>query len=323
MSGAILLIILVAGVDAEDTTVRAMVLAAREALGPATKIEVRYAGASMSDGAAVSLEESANADAVVELAWKDSARREALLRMHVARMGPWVERSLPFAAQDADAERGRTLGFAIASILPEREEAPPQSARPPPPPPDSVSSANALPAAAIAPTPARRVVRVELRGLATIGIAGVSGGVGGDASAEWLVVRSLGVRGGVGAIGESLGGASVSTTTLRFAGGFTWHPLPPSASRTWDVSLGVDYVFERLSVTYVGSDSTSTMRARWLSGAGVSADLGWLFAPNLEVRAGMGMDDVFSPTYVLVRGVPTLTFPPLRGFGHLGLAVGF
>jgi hypothetical protein len=321
MTGPLILIVFVAGGDADDPTVGAMLQAMREAGGAGSRVEVRDMREAPSDTAVVAVEESLHADAVVELSWNEGAHREALLRVHVAPAGPWVERSIRFATEDADAEQGRTLGFAIASILPDREDARPEPAHPAPPPKDIAGAPPFAPLAA--PRLAGRPVRLELRALATIGSGGLSGDVGGEAAAEWRALGSLGVRAGAGAIAGSVSDAFVSATTLRFAAGFTWHPFPLSALRRWDVSVAPEYVLERLSATYTSPGSTSSTRARWLSGAGLGVDLRWLAATNLEVLAGIGVDDVFSPTYIVVRGLPAKTLPAVRGLGSFGLAIGF
>jgi hypothetical protein len=89
------------------------------------------------------------------------------------------------------------------------------------------------------------------------------------------------------------------------------------------MAVVADCVVEQLSVTYAAPDSASSTRARWLPGAGIGTDLRWRFASNVDGLAGVGVDDVFSPTYVVVRGASTVTFPAVRGLARLGLSIGF
>jgi hypothetical protein len=118
MADPVSLIVLVAAGMAGDPTTLAMLRAARDALGDAP-VEVREAHATPSDDDALAVEQQGHADAVVELAWIGAGRQHAKLRLHIARTGRWVERTIGFRPADAPAERGRTLGFAVASILPE------------------------------------------------------------------------------------------------------------------------------------------------------------------------------------------------------------
>jgi len=140
--------------------------ATHDALGGAL-VEVRETRGLPDDETAVAIETSAHADAVVELGWADPRHRQANLRLHIASGGRWIERVIHFKPSDAQAERGRTLGFAVASMLPEAAAeggapnstsspgstatsapAPPASAtsNPPPPPVES-------PLPAVSPSP--------------------------------------------------------------------------------------------------------------------------------------------------------------------------
>ncbi len=119
MAGAVTLVLLVAAGDATNATTRSMARATREALGPNLHLVVRPTNGEPTDGEALRVERSEGADVVVELAWADPKQRQATLRVHLARSGHWLQRSIGFQPSDAEAERGRTLGFAVASFLPE------------------------------------------------------------------------------------------------------------------------------------------------------------------------------------------------------------
>jgi hypothetical protein len=119
MAGAVTLVLLVAAGDATNATTRSMARATREALGPNLHLVVRPTNGEPTDSEALRFERSDGADAVVELAWADAKQRQATLRVHLARSGHWLQRSIGFQPSDAEAERGRTLGFAVASFLPE------------------------------------------------------------------------------------------------------------------------------------------------------------------------------------------------------------
>jgi hypothetical protein len=122
MADAATLIVLVAAAEATDPTTHAMARATKDALGPAARVVVRETPGDPGDAEAIAAERAENADAVVELSWiasREGRHRQASVRMHLRNSGRWVDRWITFRPTDADAERGRTLGFAIASILPE------------------------------------------------------------------------------------------------------------------------------------------------------------------------------------------------------------
>src|SRR5579872_2394910 len=122
MNGPAVLVILVGAGEASDPTTAAMDRATRTALTEPTTVEVRESRASApSDDEAIAIERSAHPIAIVELRWTEPTHRKAILRVHIAEEARWVNRTIPFRATDAFAERGRTLGFAIASMLPEKE----------------------------------------------------------------------------------------------------------------------------------------------------------------------------------------------------------
>lgn len=117
MGDAVTLIVLVAAGAAGDPTTVAMTGATRDALGGAP-VEVRETRGAPDDEAALAIETSAHADAIVELRWAPR-HGQATLRLHIAAGGRWIERVIRFKPSDAYAERGRTLGFEVASMLPE------------------------------------------------------------------------------------------------------------------------------------------------------------------------------------------------------------
>jgi len=113
------LILLVFAGEAADPVTRGIAAAARSALGPDARVVVRGCAGPPSDQQALDVEASEHADGVVELRWSQPHHREAALRMHVAGTNAWIDRRIDFRRADADAERERTLAFAMVSILPE------------------------------------------------------------------------------------------------------------------------------------------------------------------------------------------------------------
>jgi len=129
MADLLTLIVLVAAGEAADPAARAMAAATRDAMGNEARVVIREAASEPSDAEAIAAEASDEADVVVELRWGDARHRLAAIRMHIAPTGRWIDRQIEFRASDAEAERGRTLGFAVASIVPEAEALGPRAAR--------------------------------------------------------------------------------------------------------------------------------------------------------------------------------------------------
>src|SRR5262249_49593528 len=103
-----------------DPTVGAMTKAAREALGEGANVMVRDLPRGMSDDDAVALGRTLRADAVVEIVWTDGTHQRVRVHLHSEKRARWLDREIGFDEKDADAERGRTIGFTVASMIPER-----------------------------------------------------------------------------------------------------------------------------------------------------------------------------------------------------------
>jgi hypothetical protein len=349
MAAPLTLIVFVAAGDLDGATTRAMAQATRDALGAEVRVDLRDArDAPADDGvAAPTLEEREHADAVVVLTWVDPARRQALIRVHVHGRAAapaagdagsrWVERSIGFAPADADVERGRTLGFAVASILPDRGPAPAAASAP------GAGAVNAEPREGSPPIDRKatlaeegraaedagaraRTVGIDLRALGTVGVEGSSEDAGGVVAVEWMAMAPFAARWGVGVVGGNVPEAQASTIAVQATAGIAVHPLVARSRATSPVGFSVraGYHLEHLSLTHT-SEAGASARARWLSGVEAAADVRWALTQtgNVAAVAGVGIVDVFSSTYVSVRGVEVATLPPVRLFAEAGCQLRF
>lgn len=279
MADPVTLIVLVAAGDAGDATTRAMAKATREALGASAHVVVREAAGDPSDGEAIAAERVDAPDAVAELSWTDSHHRQASVRVHVARSARWFDRTIRFSPTDADTERGRTLGFAIASILPEGgvgggeasaspatapSNAPvvstaPAGSVPPvvtppepksaaPPSPSNPSPHPPAPSEAKGPASHHRILPELVGEFGGAFASADAGGFGGSLAAEVYVLRSLSLR----VSGRYLRGSvynpldrfvGLDSDTWSVSGGIAFHPLRASAAFGLGCSLRVDWVF--------------------------------------------------------------------------------
>ena len=115
---AAVLAILVAAGDGQAPEIASMMAAAAEVAGTPDAIQL-VSSAAPSDGEALQAERAASARASVQLIFSGSDRRRARLRLHASRTDRWIDREIVFSPGDSVGERGRTLGFAMASMLPE------------------------------------------------------------------------------------------------------------------------------------------------------------------------------------------------------------
>jgi hypothetical protein len=337
MGGPLTVVVLVAAGGASEPTTLAIERAASEALGRAARVVVREATGAPSDGEALAIGSEANEAAVVEVTWTDRAHRVATLRAHLAGRRRWVGRTLGFSAADVDSERGRTIGLALASMLPDAEPAGPVSREPPatqeivaPPPQRPRPKATPPPAPEIAEQPAPDLTPAALRyaleffgtGAAGLGSSLLTGG--GGAAFETFVTPHFGLRiGGSVRMGD-VAGSAARTLALLGTAGLVLRPWPSTESRPFGAALRVDYVLMNQTATHQSSNAAnvSTMM-RPLSGVDALLEAEGRLGGGADVVVGAGLEEMFATTYVDLNGTRMATLPPLSAVAQGGLRLRF
>jgi hypothetical protein len=353
MAGPLTLVILVAAGQGGDASTEGVLRAAREGLGANARLVIREAPGSPTEADALDIESSTPSDAVAEVRWTNARRDRASLLVLVPRTGRWVYRAIRFAASDAPLERGRTLGFAVVSMLPEGGLTPPDRA-PSPQAPESTPSAapvaqpsGAVPATLPSPPTAAVIgqeevdekpppptqvpgelrqqprLAIDIVGIGAIGLGGSADGIGAAAAAQWFALPALSLRLGGGGLAGSLPSADANTSYFLGEAGVALHPLRARPGRPFGIAFRVDCVVMRQSASRLGPGSSPASYERWLPGAAATLDADYLFAPEVELVLGLGIVDVFGPTHVSVQGVPVATIPPLRAVPDAGFRLRF
>jgi hypothetical protein len=354
-------VILVAAGGAADPTTYAVERAASAALGRSARVLVREAAAAPTDGEALAAAPE-GPGAVVEMSWSDRAHHAAVLRVRImgseagnetgseagsetgngagngtgsgagngtgsgAGNGRWLDRTIGFGPNDKDTERARTLGFALASMIPDADASAPREETPAP----SASSAPGAP-------PEMNVDRVppETSGVAdnfaldmfAVGAAGVGAAVqtaGAGGALEAFLTSPFALRFGGAVMAGSLSAARGSVLTLMGTGGVAVHPWRPTRAHPLGASFRLDYVIVSQSLSHDSpSGATSSTRSRALSGADVFADFEWQCAQGVEVLLGAGIEEMFATTYVDLNGLRVATLPPTSALAEAGLRLPF
>ena len=120
--------------DPADGSTQAMEQALRGALGRDVQVAVRSASEGASDESLVATASNEHAALLVVIAWSERPRR-ATLRVVKPADGRWTDREIRFDSADVATERGRTVGFALASMVPDDALAPPDRPSAPAPAP--------------------------------------------------------------------------------------------------------------------------------------------------------------------------------------------
>jgi hypothetical protein len=305
-----LVLVVLLGTSADPTT-EGLMVAARRALGPEAVVLADTSDAP-TDADALAIGERVHARAVARVRWADSSQQVARLHVHVAPSNEWVDDEITFLPQDVANEKGRTIGYTVASMVQriEREHAEETPTVAPLPPP-AVSEPPVAP-------PSRSSSRVDvfaagggaLGGAATA--AGVSGGI------RWWPGTYLGIRAAVGSRFGRIGDADATTMTLFAAVGPGWR-LPITSM----VELGVraDVLVLRHSVTRMRV--VETTRARWLGALDLVVEASWWLSLHLGLFAAAGTELAFGSTGVTVGGMPVTDIPTVRGVGEMGVRFRF
>jgi hypothetical protein len=160
--------------------------------------------------------------------------------------------------------------------------------------------------------------------LLVVNASGAAGGFGGSGAVAWFPVPVVALRLCGGGRSSTLDVAQSSGLTLFASAGAVLRPWRATHTQPFELSVRVDYVLSRLSLTHFDNDEPSPiMRARWLSGAAALVEAGWLFAATVDAVAGIGFQDDFGTTEVNDKGAQVATLPSFRLVGEGGVRVGF
>lgn len=313
MSEPLVLVVLLG--TSPDPTADAIMTTARRALGPEA-IVLAETSATTSDDDALAIAERVHARAVARVTWADGSFRVARLHVHVApsSSSDWANDEITFQPQDVASEKGRTVGYTLASMVQrieqEHEAAAPKAPPPAPPPPTPP------PAPSVAPTerplarpPASRsALDVHVHGIGVIGAD--ASGVGGGGAVRWWPGSHIGFRAGAGARGGRIEAANASTTTVSLAVGPGYRTM---IATTLELGLRADFVVLRHAVT-----REDTTHARWLGAVDLLVELGWAVSAHGGVVASLGSEVALGTTSIRVGGADVGDLPTLRGIAELG-----
>jgi hypothetical protein len=316
MSAVVILAIIVASGEGQSPATSAMVVASQEALGADVSVQVHEA-TDTSDQEVSRIEAATSPRAVAEVLWADAAHEHAHLRVHVARTDRWVDRTIDFVVADSLSERGRTLGFAIASMLPEADPA------------LQVPDLPVLAATApIAGPPPQSVLRRSI-GLAFVGSEGVAGpttGMGGAADLAFAPTESTAVRVSFELWRGSISTLAATDLTSHVGLGGTWLPLTPTATRSFGLGLTGDALVIYQGVSHVHATGGTEWKSKISPGADLMIDGRWRVSRNVEILATAGPEIVFGTVDVVVvssTATREVTLPVLRAVAEAGMRLRF
>lgn len=335
MSSALVVLVLVAAHDGGDAATAAIRRAMVDTLRSRAEVVIRSVDHLPTDDRALDEARSAHAGVLAEVGWSDEPQAQASVHVHVAGTGGWLDRRIGFSASDAPAERGRTVGFAIASVMPEATAggaAPPAAPQPAPviPPPSAMQEQPRAPPPAEAPQSAPVVPMVpasprrDAIGAVDLSLVGAWGGAAGGGGVEiggerrW---RSLSARAALEWRTGDITAAQVRTLMLSFAPGIAWRPIEPNESCPFGVGLRAGYMILREQLTRPIDGASPP--GQWQSGAQALVEGVWQFAPGALAVVAIGGEATFGTLDVVVGGRTVASIEPLRLLAEGGIRARF
>jgi hypothetical protein len=274
-----------------------MTNAAHDALGPESEVRAEL----LPEGDAMSLAKAERASGVVRVSWDSDDHRRARVLCYVPALERVIDREVVFAASDPELERGRTLGFLVASIfidagvvVPPRESAPESRPAGAPPAPDlrEDESRKGSPANS----------RWAIGAAAQLAGPGTATGFG-----AWLgLERSLGdlpfwLGGSFQARFGTVPEAQASSRFLALGPHATWLFLQPS-TRSW-LGMRGGASLAQLSIARLNDSDVSEpeRRSRFLAAFELLLHAGYDFTPGSALALDLGAELLSGKTQIFLR----------------------
>jgi hypothetical protein len=316
MSDPLVILLLVGASEAHDAATVAAAAAARQVLGPAAVVLVEERVQAPGDEETRMEAASAHAQAVAALRWEDAAHARMMVRLFVVDGARWFDRDIAFGAGDDPAERGRTVGYAIASMVPAHAE------------PPAAQTAEAIRASAASPKPLD--VGAEPSAMPWHGALGfaLTGAIGGSASGgafaggRWYALPWLALRAGAGARIGRLDAVHADTLLAYGAIGPVVRFASTGGPQPIELSLRADFLGLRQEVIRSSAAGTES-HASLLFGSGLALEGAWFFGRSGAIVAALGAEAAFGTILVDIGNSLAVDIPPLRAVGELGLLLRF
>jgi hypothetical protein len=305
---------------------------AQRVLGSDARVHTLLATSDPPDEEAVS--KAPDADGVVELSFSAEGR-VARLHCYLAREKRWFEREISFgdsrgSVQSEISERGRLLGFAVATMFASDANEAIHEQEPPALSPAEAAAPTAArkaglpretpPPAAPPERSARRVA--EFAAVMSTGLGGTASGLGASAGFRLGLSGPVWARLFVAGRSGNIPEAQASTRTALMGGGVAFAILPDSSS--FELGARVDLFASYFDVSHLSEDDIAPdRRSRWLAGADIVAEGGWRITRDAGAFLGAGVEGTVGKTEVYTHHQRVAVVPPFRGTAELGFRTRF
>ncbi len=321
------------GSCAEDLITTAFAQAARRVLGSEAKLAFEVVANDPPDQESVA--RASAVDGVVELSFT-TADNKARLHCYVAKEQRWLDREISFgesraSVQSETVERGRLLGFAVASMFSGDTQAEPSAPAPaaaPAPnlaaPAPAKSALGRDSAAGSSPTQGSEhgTRSIEFAGIASSGLNGTAAGLGASAALRLVWTGPLWARAFVAGRTGNIPEAQASTRTALLGGGLALALLPES--QRFELGARIDALASYFEASHLSEDDISPdLRSRWLAGGDLVAEGGVRVAGGAGVLVAVGVEAMLGRTDIYTHGNRVAVVPPFRAIAEIGFRTRF
>ena len=330
MSSAFVLVILITGHDdvaATDAAIRA----ARSAVPPEASLVVQRMNTALDDDDAIRIQRRESADAVAIVAWSDESGRRVHLHVHRDADDRWIDRDIAFEGADASRERGRSLGFALASMVPEGSGSRPEPVKiqakavGAPSLSTRVEPAGERETGTLEPTRLESAphAAIDAAVLGAVGVEGSGGGVGARGAVAWLTGKHVGLRVDASVRRGEVAPAQATSVIVGVGPGISFDLVPTHADRI----VGLGFRLNALAIlhahSHLSNETDPVHASRWLPGASGFIEGSLRLSDGAAVLISGGSEVAFGRTDVFVRGRKVAVVPPLRAVADAGIRVRF
>jgi hypothetical protein len=310
---ASVLLLLLTHSEVGTPTTDAVVDALEEVFGPDVRVLVRGLASTPDDETSARMARDDRARAAVRLSWVGSGRDEAFIVVSFPDGRGRLDRHLVFAPSDPPRERGRAVGFVVASIL---LPPAPRPAAPVAKPAPIVALASATPA----PPPRWGL---DVYGDATVPLDGHGTGLGVGLGTRFRVGERWGMRLGFCARSATLEAAQASSLELSLSAG-AYRTLYATRSDSFSIAGRVEGLVLRQGLTHFSDDDPRPVeKGRLVAGTAQLLELAWRLTPALVVHGAVGAEETLGSTRVVVHEETVAQIAIWRMVAELGVRARF
>lgn len=305
--------------------------AAQRVLGSDARIQTEVVAEDPSD--AESAARAQETSGVVELSFTSEGQK-ARLHCYVAREKRWLDREISFgegrgSERSELSERGRLLGFAVATMYAVEPQQAPDPAAAPPPTPVTAPASPAKPPPTASPdrTPAPNTEVVprrsaEFGAIISTGLGGTASGVGASAGFRLGLTGPLWGRLFLAGRTGNIPAAQASTRTALLGGGVALALLPESSP--FALGARADVFASYFDASHLSEDDVEPdLRSRWQAGGDLLAEGAFRLTRTAGLSLAAGIEGVLGKTEVYTHHERVAVVPPFRAVAELGFRTHF